>query len=55
MAQERGTAFYVHFTAWDISTLSRKGGDASNMTAYIIRDNGSPQIANNSIEETPVT
>lgn len=51
MAFTKGEEFWIHFSAFDTSEKSRKSGDAANMTAYIIADDASEQLANNDIEE----
>lgn len=54
MAFTKNKPFWVHFDAFDTTTLTRKSGDAANLTAYIIRDNEAEQLANNNASITEV-
>lgn len=40
--------FWIHFDAVDTVVLTKKSGDADNLTAYIIRDGEPAQLATNS-------
>lgn len=53
MAFIKGEAYIAHLTAWNKNTLGFQSGDEDNITAYILRDDQSLQVANNSgtIEE----
>ena len=54
MAIIKGETTTLSFTAWNTTTLTRKGGDAANMTAYILIDDAAATTTTNSPVESTV-